>query len=71
MTTRAEQIAAAQERASTPEGFVCYLPGCTESPRFLLVGEGAPLLACEEHANVPGGEIVYIFNKTWRVWEKV
>jgi hypothetical protein len=69
--TRAEQIQAAQERASTPEGFVCYRAGCTEQPRFLLVGEALPMLACETHMNVPGGEIVYVFNRVWRVWEKL
>jgi hypothetical protein len=69
--TRAEQIQAAQERASTPEGFVCYAAGCTEQPRFLLVGEAQPMLACETHGTIPGGEIVYIFNRTWRVWERL
>jgi len=67
----ADDIKALQERASTPEGFVCYLAGCTAQPRYLLVGEKAPMLACAEHGEIPGGEIVYVFNRVWRVWEKV
>ena len=57
-----------QEVAATPEGFVCDF--CTAQPRFIAGPDTHPILVCEQHGE-ERTDILYVFNRTWRVWEDV